>query len=133
MDRYLRFEHHRQPVVPSGKFLMRLGRNFLFALAVLGGSLLLGIAGYMFFERKNLVDAYDNAAMILSGMGPFDIALTPGGRIFEGTYAIYSGLVVVLVMGLILAPLFHRVLHTFHVESEDEEQKQEKKERKGRA
>ena len=61
--------------------------------------------------------------MILSGMGPFDIAKTGGGRIFEGTYALYSGLVVVLVTGLILAPVFHRVLHTFHVEDDDDEKR----------
>ena len=127
MDRFLRFEHRQQKPVPVGVFVQRLGANLLVALAVLGVSLVLGMAGYMGFEGKNVVDAYDNAAMILSGMGPFDIAKTGGGRIFEGTYALYSGLVVVLVTGLILAPVFHRVLHTFHVEDDDDEKRGEKR------
>lgn len=124
-SRLLHFEHRRQPVVPGRVFLRRLGRNLLVALAVLGVSLGIGMAGYMIFEGKDWVEAYDNAAMILSGMGPFDIAATTAGRIFEGTYALYSGLMVLVLAGLILAPVFHRVLHGFHVADEDDEKRHE--------
>jgi hypothetical protein len=127
VDRYLRFEKRRDKVVPSGPFLRRLGRNLLVALGMLAVSLIIGVTGYALFEGKNLVDAYDNAAMILSGMGPFTMAETTAGRIFEGTYALYSGIVVVLVSGLILAPVFHRVLHSFHVEDDDDEKRAEKR------
>ena len=64
----------------------------------------------------SLSDAYVNAAMILSGMGPVGELKTTAGKIFAGSYAIFSGLVIVLAAGFILAPIFHRVLHRFHVE-----------------
>ncbi len=127
MDRLIRFEHSRQRVASRPVFLQRLGRNLLVALAVLGVSLAIGIAGYAGFEGKNLVDAFDNAAMILSGMGPFDMATTTAGKIFEGTYALYSGLTVVVVASLVLAPVFHRVLHSFHVEDDEDEKRDEKR------
>jgi hypothetical protein len=79
--------------------------------------LVIGIAGYANFEGMSLVDAYVNAAMILSGMGPIGELKTTAGKIFAGTYAIFSGLVIVIATGFLLAPIFHRVLHRFHVET----------------
>ena len=126
MDRYLRFEHKAQPVVSRRLFFRRLGINLAAALAILAPSLLIGMIGFVVFEGKNWVEAYDYASMILSGMGPFEEAATDAGRIFEGTYALYSGLTVVVVASLILAPVFHRVLHSFHVEDDEDERQDEK-------
>lgn len=130
MDNLIRFEHSRQRVASRPMFLRRLGRNLLVALTVLAVSLAIGMTGYAVFEGKDLVEAYDNAAMILSGMGPFEMARTTAGKIFEGTYALYSGLTVVVIASLVLAPVFHRVLHSFHVEDDDDEKRAEKRERK---
>jgi hypothetical protein len=69
----------------------------------------------------SFVDAYANAAMILSGMGPFSALSTTGGKIFAGSYAIFSGLVIVVATSFVLAPIFHRVLHHFHVEQEGQD------------
>lgn len=126
MNRFLRFEPKTRPVARRQLFLRRLGINLGAALAILVPSLLIGMAGFVVFEGKNWVEAYDYASMILSGMGPFEEAKTDAGRIFEGTYALYSGLTVVVVASLILAPVFHRVLHSFHVEDDDDEKKDEK-------
>jgi hypothetical protein len=68
-----------------------------------------------------LDDAFVNAAMILSGMGPIETKLSHGGKIFAGVYAIFSGLIIVIASGFVLAPMFHRVLHRFHVESGKEQ------------
>ena len=65
----------------------------------------------------SFADAYVNAAMILSGMGPVQELKTTAGKFFAGSYAIFSGLIIVLAAGFILAPIFHRVLHRFHVET----------------
>jgi hypothetical protein len=54
--------------------------------------------------------------MILSGMGPVGTLQHTAGKVFAGVYAIFSGLVIVIAAGFILGPLFHRVLHRFHVE-----------------
>jgi hypothetical protein len=79
--------------------------------------LIIGIAGYSFFERIPLIYAYVNAAMILSGMGPIGELKTTGGKVFAGSYAILSGLIIVIATSFVVAPVFHRVLHRFHVES----------------
>ena len=79
--------------------------------------LAIGMAGYAFFEGMSFADAYVNAAMILSGMGPVQELKTTAGKFFAGSYAIFSGLIIVLAAGFILAPIFHRVLHRFHVET----------------
>ena len=79
--------------------------------------LAIGMTGYVVTEGMSLSDAYVNAAMILSGMGPMGELHTTAGKIFAGSYAIFSGLIIVLAAGFILAPIFHRVLHRFHVET----------------
>jgi hypothetical protein len=63
------------------------------------------------------IDAFANAAMILSGMGPLAPLRTWGGKLFAGLYGLYSGLLLIAVAGLILAPIIHRVLHRFHLEA----------------
>jgi hypothetical protein len=65
-------------------------------------------------------DAYVNAAMILSGMGPVGQLNTTAGKIFAGSYALYSGLVIIVATGIILAPVVHRVLHQFHLDEDDD-------------
>jgi hypothetical protein len=116
MDGLIRFEHRRQKVVPIRRFALRLGRAvaLYFALAVVG--LAIGMAGYAGTEGMGLTDAFVNASMILSGMGPVDQLKTDGGKIFAGIYAIFSGLFVVIATGFVLAPVLHRVLHSFHIE-----------------
>ncbi len=84
-------------------------------------SLIAGVAGYHYFEGMSWMDAFVNASMILSGMGPVTELRTEVGKLFAGFYALYSGLAVILVTGLILAPVIHFVLHRFHLESKRDE------------
>jgi hypothetical protein len=88
-------------------------------LAVVG--LAIGMAGYASLEGMSLADSYVNAAMILSGMGPMGELKTTAGKIFAGSYAIFSGLLLIIATGFVLAPIFHRVLHHFHVESQKQD------------
>jgi hypothetical protein len=83
--------------------------------------LAIGMAGYASLEGMSLADSYVNAAMILSGMGPMGELKTTAGKIFAGSYAIFSGLLLVIATGFVLAPIFHRVLHHFHVESQKQD------------
>jgi hypothetical protein len=111
------FETRRQPVASRWKFLTRMliAIGLWIALTMVG--LAIGIAGYARFEGMSFVDAYVNAAMILSGMGPVGELKTTAGKVFAGSYAILSGLIIVIATGFVLAPIFHRVLHRFHVET----------------
>lgn len=98
-------------------FLGRMALAIGLWLLLTAGGLAIGIAGYAYFEGMSLVDAFVNAAMILSGMGPVGELKTTGGKLFAGLYAIFSGLVIIIATGFVLAPIFHRVLHRFHVET----------------
>jgi hypothetical protein len=111
------FERRGQPVASRRKFLARMGVAIGLWLILTGVGLAIGIAGYAEFEGMSFVDAYVNAAMILSGMGPLGELKTTAGKVFAGSYAILSGLIIVIATGFILAPIFHRILHRFHVET----------------
>jgi hypothetical protein len=90
---------------------------FLLSQAVVAVALGIGMAGYHYFEKMGWVDAFENAAMILSGMGPVVTLQTDAGKIFAGCYALFSGLMFITVTGIVLAPVAHRALHKFHLES----------------
>ena len=101
-------------------FAKRLAGSFCLSLTLIALSLVGGMAGYHHFEGMTWIDAYVNASMILSGMGPLGTLQTWNGKAFAGTYALYSGLVLILAMGIVIAPIVHRVLHRFNLEDEDE-------------
>lgn len=110
------FEHHTRPLLSLGQYLGRLAMSFLTGLAVIGLSLWAGMAGYHYCEHMSWLDAFVNASMILSGMGPLAQPQTDGGKLFAGFYALYSGFVVILVSGIVFAPVVHRMLHRFHLQ-----------------
>ena len=97
--------------------MIRLAHSGIIALALIAVSLFIGMAGYHNFESLSWMDAFLNASMLLGGMGPVHTPATFGGKLFAGLYALYCGLAVFLVAGVILAPIAHRILHRFHVES----------------
>ena len=111
------FEPRHQKVVSRTAFAVRMVRAIGFWLALTAGGLIIGMVGYAMTEGMGLADSFVNAAMILSGMGPVGELHTTAGKIFAGFYAILSGLIIVIATGFVLAPIFHRVLHRFHVES----------------
>lgn len=113
------FEHRKQPLLPMPAFIRRALRFAGFGLGMVVGSLLIGILGYRFFEGLSWLDAFVNASMLLGGMGPVNPLHTYAGKVFAGCYALYSGMVLLIAVGVILAPLFHRMLHRFHLEIDE--------------
>lgn len=113
------FEHRRQPLLPPQKFLIRQVLYLLIAIVIILGSLALGMAGYHFFEKLSWIDALVNSAMLLGGMGPVNELHTNAGKLFASFYALYSGIVFLVALGVIAAPLYHRFLHRFHLEMEE--------------
>lgn len=106
---------HLPPIAPR-HFARRVVAHFLGAVALIAASLGIGMAGYSHFEGLEWRDAFLNAAMLLGGMGPVDSPHTPGGKVFAGCYALYAGLVFIVAIGIMAAPLLHRLLHRFHWE-----------------
>jgi hypothetical protein len=120
MRRILHYESRRQPVASQSVFLGRLTRNGVYSVALVVISLLVGTLGYIYFENMQTIDAFANASMILASMGPLTPLTTTGGKIFASLYAIFSGFLLIGISTLMLAPVFHRILHRFHVEDGDE-------------
>lgn len=109
--------------LPFHRFIKKFTRNLLIGIAVIALCLGVGMFGYHHFEKMPWVDAYVNAAMILSGMGPVVELKTTAGKIFAGSYALFSGIVFLFVIALIFAPIVHRFLHKFHMEEKDQDGK----------
>lgn len=112
------YEHSRDRLLPRRLFLRRVATHAAAGLAVVAGSLVAGMAGYVYFEGLSWLDGFLNAAMLLGGMGPVESPQTRGGKFFAGVYALYAGMVFLVVVGLVLAPIVHRVLHRFHLTSD---------------
>ena len=97
--------------------------RFLLALALSAGlvgfSLGLGVLGYHFIAGLEWVDSLLNAAMILTGMGPVNTLNSDAAKVFASAYALFSGVVFITATGILLSPMFHRVLHRFHIEERD--------------
>jgi hypothetical protein len=119
------YERIGEPLASRRLFVRRLGLNLGLAVILIAILLVIGVLGYRILEGLSWLDAYAHAAMILSGMGPYDEPATAGGKFFEGTYALFSGLVVVATTGLILAPVLHRIMHGLHVPDESDEERAE--------
>jgi hypothetical protein len=113
------FEHRSEPLIPRRAFLLRMARHGGIVVAVLAFSLLIGMTGYHSFEGLPWIDGFLNSAMLLGGMGPVDPLKTEGGKLFAGFYALYAGLVFITVASLLGAPVFHRLLHRFHWEEQE--------------
>jgi len=113
------YEHRNQPLISRAEFFKRLAQHAGSALLLLGGSLVLGIVGYHVTEHISWIDSLLNASMLLGGMGPVTELHTTAGKLFASFYALYSGIVFLVVAGLIFAPAFHRFLHHFHLEMDE--------------
>jgi hypothetical protein len=122
---WLPFESRGDPLLAPAAFAQRLARCFLISMVLIGVSLIGGMLGYHGFEHMAWIDAFANAAMILSGMGPLASPQTYAGKLFAGLYALYSGLALIIATGIIIAPIVHRFMHRFHLESGKEQDEEE--------
>ena len=113
-----RMESRFKPLAPPEVFVRRLLASGAVGFSLVTVSLGVGMAGYHGYEGLPWIDAFLNASMILSGMGPLMQPVTTGGKLFAGFYALYSGLAVLVIAGFIFAPVVHRFLHRFHIEGE---------------
>ncbi len=111
-----RLEHHNQILLSQWEFYKRLVLFGLLSAGIILFSLVIGMAGYISLE--GMVDAFLNAAMLMGGMGPVNVEHTDAGKIFAGCYAMYCGFVLIFSVAIFLTPVFHRMLHHFHLEGE---------------
>ncbi len=114
------YESRKHRPLSRALFQRRLARHFAAAVGLVLGSLLLGMAGYTYYEHLAWRSAFLNSAMLLGGMGPVDPPQTDGGKVFAGLYALYAGLVFLIAAAVMLAPVLHRLLHKFHWGGDDD-------------
>ena len=112
------YEHRTDPMLPFGKFVLRLLGHILAVGLVILASLSLGIFGYHYWGGLPWLDSVVNAAMILGGMGPVNPIDTVAGKWFAAFYALYSGIVFLAIAGILVAPVAHRLLHHLNLQAE---------------
>ena len=110
------YEHRTHRLLPWPEFLRRAARHLLWSFLIVSCALGVGTVGYRVAGKLNWVDAFLNASMILGGMGPVDRMETTAGKIFAALYALFSGLAFITVMGVVLAPWVHRLIHSVHLD-----------------
>jgi hypothetical protein len=113
------YEHHSERLLPARDFVIRMIRHGGLILMVLAVSLVAGIVGYHYLARMSWVDSFLNASMILGGMGPVGELPDATAKIFAGCYALYSGIILIVIAGIMIAPIAHRLLHKLHAEDVD--------------
>jgi hypothetical protein len=113
------YESKQQPPISTARFLLRLLRHFLASQSLVLISLAVGMWGYEHFEKLGWREAFENAAMLLGGMGPVNIPVTDDGKVFAGLFALYAGLLFLVLAGVLFAPVLHRVLHRLHWEKDE--------------
>ncbi len=112
------FESRNQPLATTSQFAFRVSRCIFYGLLFLLTTVSIGMAGYHFLEGMNWIDAFANAALTLADMGLIDPIVTTSGKLFTGIYALLSGLVFFSFLGIIFAPIIHRLFHKFHLDAQ---------------
>jgi hypothetical protein len=110
---------HR-PLPSFFHFLLQISRHAAVGAGFVLASLWVGASGYHAFAGFAWLDAWLNAAMILTGMGPVDPLTTTEGKLFGIFYALYSGVAFLTLVAVLFAPVAQRFLHRFHLELYDE-------------
>lgn len=113
------FEQKNEKLAPISVFIRRMAASVLIAVILIAFTLSIGITGYHLIAGFKWVDSFLEASMILGGMGPVNALATEGAKIFASVYALFSGLIFIAIMGIVLAPATHRMLHKFHIDEED--------------
>lgn len=115
------FERKTETLLPWPRFVGRMAWSFLLACGIVALALTLGVLGYHFIVRLAWIDALLNASMILTGMGPVDQMKDTPSKVFASAYALFSGVAFLSSISIVLSPVFHRILHRFHLDDTDEQ------------
>lgn len=113
------FEHKNEPLLPKDLFVKRMFKHFFLGAITILLSLMIGIMGYHYIEGISWIDSLLNASMILGGMGPVNELHSDSGKIFASMYALFSGIIFLVTVGIIIAPAVHRFLHRLHIDEKD--------------
>jgi len=114
------YESKNESLLHPRDFTYRIFSHVGLALLVVAFTLAIGVLGHLLLEPVEWHDAILNTALILAGIGPYIVPASVMGKIFFSLYSILVGLVFVATLGLVLAPLAHRIIHKFHLDDDDD-------------
>jgi len=112
----LDFEHRHAPLAPKERFRARVAAAAGVSAALVAAALAVGMAGYHWIAGLPWLDAFHQASLLLSGMGPVETMTAPAAKVFDGLYALFCGIVLLAATGILFAPVVHRFMHRFHLE-----------------
>lgn len=112
------YESKTQSLLPLRLFAHRLLMHGLYAALVMAVTIVVGVVAHVWFEPVSWHDALLNTALIVGGIGPYIVPQSIGGKLFLAAYGMFVGLVFVATMGIILAPLAHRIMHKLHLDDD---------------
>lgn len=112
----MKYESKCQQILSKRLFYKRVSKNILVATVVTSIFWSLGALGFYLLGMSDITDAYYNAAMLMTGMGPTTPNPSNALKWFASIYALLSGVVYLSTIGLMLAPIIHRFMHQFHLE-----------------
>ena len=109
------YEHHSHKLLPTHLFVKRVAQHAGWVALIIGGSLAIGMTGFMSIAHFNAVDAFLDASMLLGGMGPVGELSSDAAKIFAGCFALYAGIIFIASASILIAPVAHRVMHKLHL------------------
>ena len=115
------YEAYSSPLLPWRPYLRRQLLHVLCGMALILVSLAAGTLGFHTLASQHWIDAFLNASMLLGGMGPVGTFESDTGKVFAALFALYAGLVFLISAAVLLAPALHRLLHSLHMETTQEE------------
>jgi hypothetical protein len=113
-------------LAPVKVYYKRLWKNAFFGTTIMLFCLFIGVLGYkLTIPELDWYDSLLNASMILSGMGPMinsEIKLSSTAKVFASLYALFSGVAFISTIGILIAPIAHRLFHKLHLEDTSDDQ-----------
>lgn len=110
------YEHKSEALVPRRRFFQRLLGHVVLAVAIILLTLTVGVIGHLVWGGENLHDAILNSAFVMGGLGIVQMPESAEGKLFYALYGIFVGLSFAASVGIVLAPVAHRILHALHLD-----------------
>lgn len=114
------YESKSQPLLPARHFRHRMLTHVFYALLVMIVTLAIGVFAHLLLEQVSWHEALLNTAFIIGGLGPYIVPESIAGKLFFAFYSMFVGLVYIGTLGIILAPLAHRLIHKFHLDDDED-------------
>ncbi len=115
------YESRTEPLISRKAFFWRILQHFLVVLLLMAVSLLIGMLGYWHFEGHAWSVAFMHTSFLLFGFGHLTQPQSVSGQIFLGFYGFYASLFFIVITGILLTPVAHRLLHAFHISGSGED------------